>query len=273
MHLVTADELREKTKELKLASLKMCEKSGIGYPSSSFSCAEILVTLYYHILRYDSSNSKWSDRDRFVMSKGHGSNVLYKILQDIGFISQEDVDRYMQTNGNIGVLLETTVPGAECSGGSLGIGFGVAAGIALGAKINRQDFLTFTLIGDGESMEGSIWEAAMFAGHHRLNNLVAFLDRNYLCKTGFTEEIVQLEPLEDKWRAFGWDTRRINGHEISEIMDALAYVRAFRGSKPLMIIADTVKGNGIDYMENQPLWHGTMPKGEKLELAYQQLQQ
>lgn len=272
MKLETIEELKTKAKEMKIAALKMCETTGVGYPSSSFSCAEILVALYYRIMNYDSKNPAWEDRDRFFMSKGHGTNVMYTILQDVGYFGREILDGYMRADGTIGVLSEANVPGVECGGGSLGIGFGMAVGSALGAKMAHKDYLTFALIGDGECMEGSIWEAAMLAGHHKLNNLVAFVDRNYLCKLGFTENILQLEPLSEKWEAFGWDAVKINGHSFEDILNTLHNVHSFPRKKPLMVIAETVKGNGIDYMVNKPLWHGQMPKGEQLKDAYSQLE-
>ncbi|WP_312939682.1 transketolase [Oscillibacter sp.] len=273
MYLATVEELNAKTREMKLATLKMCEKTGIGYPSSSFSCAEILIALYYHVMELHPEDPNWRERDRFVFSKGHASSILYPILKDIGFFGQEVLDGYMQLGGQIGLMLKPTIPGVECVGGTLGIGFGVACGMALGLKMDRIDRYVFTIIGDGESSEGSIWEAAMFAGKNRLNNLIAFTDRNYLCKTDFTENLIQLEPLEDKWAAFGWDVKRIDGHNMASILSVLKDIRSFRRDKPLMIIAETVKGNGIDYMCNDPLWHGTMPKEGLLQKAYEELNQ
>ena len=273
MHIESIKELKAKTKEMKLSALKMCEKSEEGYPSSGFSCAEIMTVLYYHVMKIDPDNPKWADRDRFIMSKGHGSTILYPILKDLGFINQEVYDSYLKLGGDIGLMLKPTVPGVDCVGGSLGMGMGVACGHALSAKLNRQSYLTFCIIGDGECSEGSIWEAAMFAGKYKLNNLITFLDRNYVCKTDLVDNLIKLEPVEDKWRSFGWDVVHIDGHDIGMILDTLKYVRMMRNQNPLMIIADTVKGKGVDFMENAPLWHGAMPKKEKFTDAYSQIEQ
>lgn len=271
MHLSTVLELKEKTRQMKLATLDMCKETGDGYPTSAFSCAEILTVLYYNIMRIDPQNPNWEDRDRFFLSKGHASSILYPILKDRGFFGQEVIDQYLQLGGEIGEQVRMGVPGVDCVSGSLGMGLGVAAGTALGGKMNRRKYFSFCVVGDGECSEGSIWEAAMFAGKYALNNLILFIDRNNVCKTDFTDNIIQLEPLEDKWRAFGWETRHINGHNIPEIIESLSDIRSMRHQKPLAIIADTIKGNGVDFMSNDALWHGVMPKGEQFENAYLQI--
>jgi transketolase len=185
----------------------------------------------------------------------------------MGFFPSEQIELFAQEGGSFGVHLQHSVPGVEITSGSLGQGFGVAAGLALGAKMNRELHMVFTLIGDGECYEGSMWETAMFASHNKLNNLVAIMDRNYLCVTDFTENLVQLEPLDEKWSSFGWEVKRINGHSFHELLDALKFVRSRRSSKPLMIIADTVKGEGIDSITNIPLWHGAAPTGEMAQIC------
>ena len=248
--------------------LEMCIKSGTGHVTSSLSCIDILVALYYgDILRFDPSNPKMADRDRFILSKGQASPALYAVLADLGFYTVQELEKFAQRDGKFGVHLQDDVPGVEITSGSLGHGLGIAAGIALGAKMNRELYLVFTLLGDGECYEGSIWEAAMFASHNRLNNLIAIIDRNYLCVTDFTENLIELEPLEDKWKAFGWNVLRIDGHSFESILGAMSSLRSRRDSKPLVIIADTVKGEGVECISNNPLWHGAAPEGKEAEVA------
>lgn len=260
--------LKNKSYELRKMVLDMCIKAETGHVTSSLSSVDIMVALYYGgILKYDPENPHWADRDRFILSKGQASPLLYTVLADSGFFDLSELDRFAQRDGIFGVHLQWDVPGVELTSGSLGHGFGVAAGIALGAMMDKDLFMVFTLLGDGECYEGSIWETAMFAAHNNLNNLVAIVDRNYLCVTDFTENIVALEPMEDKWRACGWNVKRVNGHSIKDILDALAFVRSRRSNKPLVLIADTVKGEGIDCLTNDPIWHGQAPKGKDAEAA------
>lgn len=262
-------ELKRRAYHIRHDMLKMCVKAGTGHVTSSSSCIELLTTLYHGgIMRHDPEKPEWSDRDRLILSKGQASPALYTILSDCGYFPKKDLDKFAQAGGKFGVHLQKSVPGVEITCGSLGHGFGIAAGIALAAKMNRNLFLTFAMLGDGECYEGSIWETAMFASHNRLNNLVAIVDRNHLCVTDFTENLIALEPMEDKWRSFGWDVRRINGHSFDEILDSLGDIRNRCSSNPLVIIADTVKGKGINFMSNVPLWHGIAPGAKDAEEAY-----
>lgn len=256
----TVSKLRKKSFEIRKTVLEMCEKAKTGHVTSSLSCIDIMVALYYgNIMKFDPKNPKWEERDRFILSKGQASPALYAILADVGFYDPKELNNFAQKNGKFGVHLQHDVPGVEITSGSLGQGFGVAAGLALGAKLDRELHLVFTLLGDGECYEGSVWETAMFAAHNNLNNLVAIIDRNYLCVTDFTENLIRLEPMEDKWSSFGWDVKRLNGHSFESMLDVLSPVRSRRSSKPLMVIADTVKGEGIDCISNIPLWHGAAP--------------
>lgn len=258
--------LKKKSFQIRKTMLEMCIKAGTGHVTSSLSCIDIMVALHYgNIMRFDPKNPGWMERDRFILSKGQASPALYTILADLGFFDQKELGRFAQKGGKFGVHLQRDVPGVEITSGSLGQGLGVAAGIALGAQMNRELYLVFTLLGDGECYEGSIWETALFASHNNLNNLVAIIDRNYLCVTDFTENLVALEPMEDKWLSFGWDVRRLDGHSFEAMLDILSTVRTRRSSKPLVIIADTVKGEGIESISNIPLWHGAAPEGEKAE--------
>jgi transketolase len=264
----TYTELEEKARQIRLDTLEAAACAGHGHLTSSFSCTEILVALYYGgVLRYDPLNPQWAQRDRFVLSKGHASAILYPILGDLGFFPNEWLADMCKANGRLGVHTQCGIPGVEITGGSLGHGLGIATGIALAAKLNRDLHMTFALLGDGDCYEGSTWEAAMFAGHHGLHNLVVFVDRNWMCVTDFTENAVRLSPLDEKWKACGWEAKTIDGHSFPEIFKALQGVRSRQLNKPLVVVANTVKGKGVSFMENQPLWHGGIPKGAELEQA------
>jgi transketolase len=266
------EDLKKKVHSIKTTTLDMCITGKQGHISSSFSCAEILSTLYFgNILNYDSKDPHKKDRDRFILSKGHASPLLYAILSEAGFFPKDWLSAFCSEEAKFGIHLQQDIPGVEYSTGSLGHGLGFGTGIALAAKMNRKDFFTFVLLGDGECQEGSVWEAAMFAGQNNLNNLIAIIDRNWLGILDYTERGVGLEPFEDKWKSFGWEVKRINGNSIKDILDALYEFRSFKKQKPLMIIADTVKGNGISFMEHSPLWHGAAPKGENAEKAKREL--
>jgi transketolase len=266
--------LKRKAHDIRAQLLAMCIKAGTGHVTSSFSCTEILVALYYGgILNYRTNEPEWEQRDRFILSKGQASPLLYTVLADLGFFSTTALGTFAQTDGMFGVHLQHDIPGVEITSGSLGHGLGIAAGMALAARMNRQNHLTFALMGDGECHEGSVWESAMFAGHHELNNLVVMIDRNWLCVTDFVENIMRLNPLDKKWEAFGWEVRMINGHAFDEIFLALAGYRSRQINKPLVIIAHTVKGKSVSFMENQPLWHGIAPQGELAQRAQQELEQ
>jgi transketolase len=260
--------LQEKAKCIRRLVLNSCIKAGTGHVTSSMSATEVLVALYFGgVMRYDATNPEWPERDRFVLSKGQASPLVYAILGNIGFFPEHELDKFCQADGIFGVHLQHDVPGVEITAGSLGHGLGIAAGMALAAQMDRQNRLAFALIGDGECHEGSIWESAMFAGHHQLNNLIAILDRNWLCVTDFTENCVKLNPFDKKWDAFGWEVKSIDGHSFTEILEAFSGVRSRQIEKPLMIIANTIKGKGIPFMENEPSWHGLAPKNEDVERA------
>jgi len=265
-------ELEKKANYMRNQVLDMCVRAGTGHVTSSFSCTEILVALYYGgILRYDVSNPKWEERDRFILSKGHVSPLLYAILADLGFFPESEIWKFCQADGIFGVHLQNDVPGVEITAGSLGCGLGIAAGVALAAKMNREDHFTFALLGDGECYEGSVWESAMFAGHYELNNLIALIDRNWLCATDFTEDIIRLTPLDEKWKSFGWRVVTVNGHSFEDILRPLDRFRSKQLNAPLVIIANTIKGKGISFMENELFWHSVAPKGEQAEIAKSEL--
>jgi len=264
--------LEKKANYIRKQVLDMCVNAGTGHVTSSFSCAEILVALYYGgILKYDPRNPDWNKRDRLVLSKGQASVILYPILADLGFFSEKELDHFNQEDGIFGVHLQYDVPGVELTVGSLGQGFGVAAGMALAAKLNRQRHMVVTILGDGELYEGSMWETAMFASHYRLNNLFAIVDRNWMCATEFTEDTVELNPIDEKFLSFGWEVINIDGHSFEEILESFKGFRSKKSTKPLVIIADTIKGKGSECLCWEPLWHGIAPKGTDADTAKSQL--
>ncbi len=269
MKELSLQELKDKSYQLREIMFETCVRAKTGHVTSSLSCVEIMVALYHGgILNFDSKNPDWNERDRFILSKGQASPILYTLLADLDYYSTTELERFAQKDGIFGVHLQNDVPGVEITSGSLGHGFGVAAGIALAAKMNKESHMVFSLLGDGECYEGSIWEAAMFASHNKLNNLVAIVDRNKLCVTDFTEDLLKLESFEEKWSAFGWNVKRIDGHSFEQIFEALKNCKnAEKDDRPLVVIADTVKGKGIDYIANQPLWHGIAPEGDDVEKA------
>ena len=266
------EQLKSKSLQILKAMLKMCISAQKGHVTSSLSCVDIIVALYYgNILRYDPGKPTWPCRDRFILSKGQASPLLYTILADVGFYGRSELCKFAKEGGIFAVHLQKDVPGVEITAGSLGQGYGVAAGMALAAKMNKDLHMVFALLGDGECYEGSIWETAMFASHNRLNNLVTIIDRNYLCVTDFTEDLVALEPMEEKWRAFGFDVRRIDGHDFGELLEAFRAVRSRPSTRPIVIIADTIKGAGIESLCYDPLWHGRAPMDDDAEKAMAEL--
>ena len=247
----------KKAQELRNVILDMTTKAGTGHLTSSLSCTEILTALYYgNILKYDPKNEHWEGRDYFIMSKAQASPLFYAVLADVGYFPKSELDNFAQKNGKMSVHLQSDVPGSEILCGSLGCGYGIATGLALAFKKNRVHNVVYSLLGDGECYEGSIWETAMFVAHNHLNNLITIVDRNYVCATHFVEDELSIEPFADKWKAFGFDVREIDGHSFEEIFDALKMSHTHCNAKPLVIIADTVKGRGIPMVENDWHWHG-----------------
>lgn len=263
--------LEEKARALRRHVIAMTGQAGSGHPGGSLSCADIVAALYFEVLRIDPQRPHWEDRDRFVLSKGHAAPVLYAALAERGFFPVEK----LLTLRRLGSPLQghpdmKRLPGVEFSTGSLGQGLAAANGMALAARLDKKDYRVYVLLGDGEIQEGMVWEAAMAAAHYRLDNLTAFLDYNGLQIDGPLAEVMGVEPLPEKWRAFGWDVQVIDGHSMAEILAAVERARAVKG-KPQMIIARTVKGKGVSFMENQVDWHGTAPKPEEVARALAEL--
>jgi transketolase len=265
--------LEKKAQNLRREVLEMCVGASEGRVASAFSCAEILVALFHGgILRFDPQNPCWEARDRFVFSKSPGVVGIYPILSELGFIPGEEITKFCRADGVLGPYGDgEDIPGIEAVWGSLGHGLGVGAGLALAGKMDGKKYMTVVLLGDGECYEGSVWEAAMFAGHHGLDNLVGIIDRNGICTIDFTENCLRLNPLESKWQAFGWDTVTIDGHSFREIFAAFKGSRSRKTGKPLMVIANTVKGKGVSRLENNPMGHVIIPAGDELAKARTEL--
>ena len=238
-----------------------------GHLGGDLSCVNLLVALYFSQLNVDPQNPDMEDRDRFIMSKGHSIEALYAVLESAGFISRELLATYGKYNSPIAGHPVNHIPGIEFNTGSLGHGLSVGVGIALSAKMNGKPFKTYVLMGDGELAEGSVYEAAMAGSHYKLDNLVAFIDRNGLQISGSTEEVMQLEPIDKRWEAFGWEVFTINGDNMAEIMDVLEQID-WNGRKPHLIIMHTTKGNGVSFMENKPVWHHGVPSEEEFRRAF-----
>ena len=259
---MTYKELEHKAREARKLIVETLITAGVGHGGGSLSSADVMTALYFDVMKLDPANPRWDGRDRFVLSKGHCSVGLYAHLCLRGLISKEDLLSFRQ-NGSLlsGHPDMLKVPYVEMSTGSLGHGLSVGVGMALAGRMDKKDYRVFVLVGDGESQEGSIWEAAMSAGHYKLDNLTVIIDRNNIQIDGFTEKIMTLEPYADKWRAFGWEVREINGHSMAEIVPTLKSV-PFSSGKPSLVIAHTTKGKGVTFMENNHLWHGGAPKGD-----------
>jgi transketolase len=259
--------LTDLAKAIRRDILNLCFKTGSSHIGSSFSIVEILTALYFKSLNVSPETSTSPERDRFILSKGHGCPALYVALHHRGFIGHDIVDGFAQDGGTL-EQHPTRRPewGIECSTGSLGHGLSVGAGVALAAKHDKRDSRVFVLLSDGETNEGSTWEAAMFAAQHRLDNLVAVIDYNKMQALGTTEEVIRLDPYAEKWESFGWSTVQVNGHDIGKLTDAFDRV-PFLPGKPSCVIAHTVKGKGVCFMENDLLWHYRCPDQEEFEKA------
>lgn len=267
------DDLKKIAALIRKRIVEMHARVDSSHIGSSFSCVDLLVALYFGgILHIDPKQPLDSNRDRLVLSKGHAASALYSTLALRGFFSDSVLETYCTNGGQLpGHVTRGVVPGVETSSGSLGHGLSIGVGMALGARYLKQSYRTYVILSDGECDEGSVWEAAMFAGHHCLDNLVAVVDYNKIQSFGRTKEVLDLEPLGDKWKAFGWQLRVIDGHRFDEILDALDKTSAYE-HKPLAVIAHTVKGKGVSYMENQLAWHYKAPKGDEIGEALKQLQ-
>lgn len=263
--------IEQKAKKIRRLIVQMLAKAGSGHPGGSLSATDMIVSLYCAVMRYDPRNPNWPERDRFHMSKGHCCPLLYAILADVGYFKEE----HLWTLRKFGSLLQghpdCRTPGVEVASGSLGQGLSVALGMSLAAKIDRQDYRVYCLLGDGELQEGNVWEAAMAIAHYKCDNLCAMVDYNGFQIDGRISQIMALEPLVDKWKAFGWHTIEIDGHNIRQILQAFDEAKTIKG-RPSVIIAHTIKGKGVSFMENVVDFHGRAPTKEETEQAIRELE-
>jgi len=250
--------------------LETLEVAGSGHPGGSLSAVEIMITLYGYAMNHKPQDPKWDGRDRLIISKGHVSPVVYVTLANFGYFPKEELKTFRKFGARLQGHVHTKVPGIEFNSGSLGHGLSFANGIALGAKMRGKDFKVYCLMGDGEIQEGSVWEAAMTASHHKIDNVCAIVDYNKVQENGPTQEIKNLEPLAQKWSSFGWNVLEVDGHNIKELMSAFDGFKNTK-DKPTVIIAHTVKGKGISFMEGKCAWHGKAPNKEQLAQALEEL--
>lgn len=268
---LSLEEMAATAKKLRRHVITMIGKAGSGHPGGSLSAAEIITALYFKVLRHDPANPRWAERDRFILSKGHAAPILYAALAERGYFPGEE----LATLRTLGSCLQghcdmTATRGVEMSSGSLGQGLSFGIGIALAGRLNARDYRVYVLLGDGECDEGQVWEAAMASAHFKLDNLVAIVDHNELQIDGWNRDVMNLEPLPEKWKAFGWHTIEVNGHDLSQLIAAFDEAKRVRG-KPTAIIAHTIKGKGVSFMENNVDFHGKAPTPAEMEKALEEL--
>ncbi len=267
----SVEELKRIAVEIRCDIIEMTCEAGAGHPGGSLSAADIVTALYFRIMRIDPQRPDWPDRDRFILSKGHACPVWYAALAERGYFDKS----HLRTLRKLDSILQghpdmRKTPGIDMTAGSLGHGLSAGVGMALAGRLLQKDYHVWVIVGDGEVQEGSIWEAAMAAAKWKLDNLTAILDRNHLQNDDCVDTEMPVEPLADKWRAFGWEVVEIDGHDMEQIVRTLEWARDFRG-RPVMIIAHTIKGKGVSFMENQVVWHGKAPCREEAEQALREL--
>lgn len=264
--------LKKTAEEIRKRVVEIIYSAHGGHIGGSLSSVEMTTALYFHVLNVDPQHPQYPDRDRYILSKGHSVETLYATLAQKGFIEQSLLDTYGKFNSRLAGHPTKKTPGVELNSGALGHGLSVGVGMAIGAKMSGKSFKTYVLMGDGEQGEGSIYEAAMSASHYKLDNLVAIIDRNTLQISGKTENVMALEPMRQRWEAFGWEVSDVNGNDLEEIVsmfDAIDY----SNRKPKLIISHTTKGNGISYMENGAKWHHGVPDEEQYQQAIAEIEQ
>ncbi len=260
-------ELEEMAATIRCDIIEMIAEANAGHPGGSLSAADIVTALYFRVMRVDPKDPNWPDRDRFILSKGHACPVWYAALAERGFFDKahlktlRKLDSILQGHAD---MIKT--PGVDMTVGSLGQGFSAGIGMALSGKLRRKDYHVWVIIGDGELQEGAIWEAAMSGAKWKLDNITSIVDKNGLQNDTFVNDIMPVEPVADKWRAFGWNVIEIDGHDMAEVVEALENAKTVKGI-PTTIIAHTVKGKGVSYMENMPVWHGRAPCAEEALIA------
>jgi len=263
--------LEETALDIRHDILNMIYKAKAGHPGGSLSAVEVVTALYFHVMNIDPANPQMENRDRFVLSKGHACPVLYAALARRGFFDMKELDTLRQYHSILqGHPDMNKVPGLDMTAGSLGNGLSIGVGMALSGRMKGLDYMTYVMLGDGECQEGMVWEAAMAAAHHRLKNLIAIVDCNGVQINGWVNDVLRIEPIADKWRSFGWSVIEIDGHDMHQVLTALHDARTMRC--PTVILARTVKGKGISFMEDDCAWHGAAPSAEQLAQAMKDIE-
>jgi len=260
--------LEQKAKEMRRDIIELLHKSGSGHPGGSLSEIDVLVALYYHKLKTNPKDPKWEDRDRFVLSKGHASPGLYSVLASLGFFPRDELWHFRQINSLLQGHADIKVPGVEFSGGSLGMGLSFGNGLAFAKKLDGKNHKVVVLMGDGEQQEGEVWEAAMTAKHQNLD-IIAIIDKNTIQNDDFVNNTKIIDPITDKWKAFGWQVVEGNGHDMNDILNVLDKVWEMKGSR--IAVFHTIKGKGVSFMENNPEFHGKAPNDEEFKKAMEEL--
>lgn len=272
MKITNIEELQEKAKQIRKHIVNQVYEAKSGHPGGSLSCADILTVLYFNQMNINEKEPKAPQRDRFILSKGHCAPALYACLAERGFINKDELEKFRKTDGKLqGHPDMNKVTGVDMTTGSLGQGLSAANGMALASKLNHDGYRVYCLLGDGEIEEGQVWEAAMTANKYKLDNLCAILDYNNLQIDGTIEEVKSLDNVEGKWKSFGFNTITVDGHNIEQLLDAFETAKLTKG-KPSIIIAKTIKGKGVSYMENKVEWHGKAPNEEEYKVALSELQ-
>ena len=268
---LSVPDLEQMAKQLRRHVIKMIATAGSGHPGGSLSAADIVTALYFNVMRHNPEDPQWLARDRFVLSKGHAAPILYAALAECGYFPVEELSTLRKLGSRLqGHTDRALTPGVEMSAGSLGQGLSFGIGIALAGRLDKRDYRVYVLLGDGECEEGQIWEAAMLAPHFQIDNLTAIVDHNGIQLDGRCCDIMGIEPLADKWRAFNWHVIEVDGHDIKQVLQALKKAGEIKG-KPTVIIAHTVKGKGVSFMENNVAFHGKAPNQEQTEQALKEL--
>jgi len=265
-------EMEAIAKRLRRHIITMTGKAGSGHPGGSLSAVEILTALYFRVLRHKPSDPQWADRDRFILSKGHAAPLLYATLAECGYFPVDELLTLRQMDSRLqGHTDRTVTPGVEMSAGALGQGLSFAIGVALAGRLNAQDYRVYVLLGDGECDEGQVWEGAMAAAHFKVDNLVAIVDNNGQQIDGWNRDVMNLDPFPGKWQAFGWHVIEVDGHDLAQLTEAFDQAKLVKG-QPTVIIAHTIKGKGVSFMENNPDFHGKAPNAEEVKIALKELE-
>jgi transketolase len=264
--------LKGKARTIRCHIVRTISHAGVGHPGGSLSATDIMTALYFHVMRIDPQNPQWEDRDRFVLSKGHGACGLYATLAERGFFSPGLLSTFGRINSKLQVHPDMhLLPGVDVSTGALGQGISAALGMAMAAKLDGKGIHVYCVIGDGENQEGQVWEAAETAAHHKVDNLTVVLDYNGVQLMGLVKDICEMAPMAEKWRSFRWNVIETDGHDIAQLVEAFESARQFKGG-PSIIIARTVKGKGVSFMEGKSAWHGKAPNPKELEQALREIQ-